>query len=165
MSGDDMLFEANKDVLEELIQLIIQINPGDFATVSPVLKSASIGQHCRHIIELYQCLLESYHVGIVAYDKRRRDHLIETDKEFALSKIQDILSNIHELDKGIILLHHIGGEDLIFKSSYLREVFYNLEHCIHHQALIKLASMDLGYIQLPESFGIARSTLIFKKQV
>jgi uncharacterized damage-inducible protein DinB len=163
MSKDVMLFEANQNVLDELIQLIRQLDQSDYAEISPVLRSSSIGQHCRHIIELYQCLLESYVVGIVSYDKRRRDHLIETDKDFALEKIQEISNSINREDKDIILVHQIGEEELMLKSSYLREVLYNLEHCIHHQALIKLACQDLNYVKLSDNFGVARSTLAFKK--
>lgn len=163
MSGDDMLFESNQNVLEELVQMILQISPNDYSAVSPVLRSASIGQHCRHIIELYQCLLENYQVGFVSYDKRKRDHKIETNKDFALSKIQEIIIAIIKPDKDFFLHHQIEEKVFILRSSYFREVLYNLEHCIHHQALIKLACQELEYLRLSESFGIARSTLAFRK--
>lgn len=164
MSKAAILFDVNQEVLEELALVMEQISEEDYAMNSPVFRSASIGQHCRHIIELYQCLLESYDSGIVCYDKRKRDYLIETDKAFALSKINDIKNCITKMDKKLVLIHQICKEDFTFQSSYFREVLYNLEHCIHHQALIKLACLELDYLHLPESFGIARSTLLFKKK-
>lgn len=159
-----MLFEANLEVLEELEELIRQVAPEDLTGISPVFKSASIGQHCRHIIELYNCLLDQYENGVISYDLRKRDISIEKDINVALSQIQNIRQRIIRPDKKVTLSHKIGDDDLHFSSSYYREVLYNLEHCIHHQALIKLACLDLGYLQLPETFGIARSTLAFKRQ-
>ncbi|MEM9648432.1 MAG: hypothetical protein AAF969_08120, partial [Bacteroidota bacterium] len=40
-----------------------------------------------------------------------------------------------------------------------REVMYNLEHTIHHHALIKVGIQFFTDIPLPESFGVAPSTL------
>lgn len=164
MSVGDMLFESNLEVLAELVDMLHQISPEDFSGTSPVFKSSSLGQHCRHIIELYNCLLDQYEKGVICYDLRKRDILIETDITVALSQIQKIAQRISKPDKDVLLIHRIGGKDIPFASSYFREVLYNLEHCIHHQALIKLACLHLGNIHLPDSFGIARSTLAFKKQ-
>ncbi|WP_373494697.1 hypothetical protein [Aquiflexum sp.] len=158
-----MLFEANLEVLEELEDMLKQIAPKDFTDISPVLKSSSIGQHSRHIIELYNCLLDQYDHGVISYDSRKRNTSIESDIAVALSHIQNIPHRINKPDKNLTLMHRIGGKDFFFESSYFREVWYNLEHCIHHQALIKLACLDLGYIQLPETFGFASSTLAFRK--
>jgi hypothetical protein len=45
----------------------------------------------------------------------------------------------------------------------LRELLYNLEHCIHHQALIKVAVLESDTIFVNENFGVARSTLNIEK--
>lgn len=165
MSGDGMLFEVNLEVLEELEDMLKKISPEDYSGISPVFKSSTIGQHCRHIIELYNCLLIQYENGDISYDLRKRDISIETDINVALSQIQNIRQGIIRPDKKVTLSHRIGEDDLYFSSSYFRELLYNLEHCIHHQAQIKLACLELGDIKLPETFGIAGSTLVFKKQV
>ncbi len=50
------------------------------------------------------------------------------------------------------------------QTNYFRELLYNLEHCIHHQALIKVAVFQLENIKVTENFGIAPSTIEYKKQ-
>ena len=40
---------------------------------------------------------------------------------------------------------------------------YNLEHAIHHHALIKVGLKIMTKIELPESFGVAPSTIQYRK--
>jgi hypothetical protein len=42
-------------------------------------------------------------------------------------------------NKKIELQQIIDNEEVRIESNYFRELLYNLEHCIHHQALIKVA--------------------------
>ena len=51
-------------------------------------------------------------------------------------------------------------DDLKVQSNYHRELAYNIEHAIHHMALIKLAiRKQCKYIVLPEHFRIVSSTV------
>ena len=46
-----------------------------------------------------------------------------------------------------------------------REILYNLEHCIHHLAIIKIGLKIIKpNFKLPENFGLADSTIRFKNQ-
>src|SRR5690606_55641 len=151
-----MLVKLNYEVLEELSDFLNQLKLEDFVEFSPVLKTSSIGQHIRHILELYECLLSQYESGIVCYDDRKRDKVLETDVDQAISKIKEIQSSIQFTDKEMLLKMFSGVDSETIRSSYFRELWYNLEHCIHHQALIKIACNSLAYISLPASFGVAR---------
>ncbi len=46
-----MLSKNCHDQLDELIDLLHQIKPRNYREISPVFRSASIGQHVRHILE------------------------------------------------------------------------------------------------------------------
>jgi hypothetical protein len=48
-------------------------------------------------------------------------------------------------------------------TNYYREVIYNLEHTIHHMALIRVGINELGNIDLPKDFGVAPSTIKYKQ--
>jgi hypothetical protein len=53
-----------------------------------------------------------------------------------------------------------GGHETILDTSLFRELAYDLEHSIHHQALIKIGLADLGEDVITEkNFGIAPSTV------
>ncbi|REG83039.1 hypothetical protein [Algoriphagus antarcticus] len=154
-----MIARLNAEVLDQLVDFLAQLKPNDFSDFSPVLKTSSIGQHVRHILELYDCLVSQYESGLVCYDHRKRDKRLETDVNLALVKIKEIQSNIRLPDKELLLKMAAGSDFETIRTSYNRELCYNLEHCIHHQALINIACNQLDYISLPASFGVARSTI------
>ena len=55
--------------------------------------------------------------------------------------------------------------DVMIDSNLAREITYNIEHIIHHMALIKIGIRDIcPYVELPEGFGIAVSTLKFRQR-
>ncbi len=130
------------------------------------LSNATIGQHTRHIIELFQELLKGYPKGIVNYDDRRRDLLLEHDISMARGAIVAILAQLFEVDKPLQLKGNYLNDqvsELSVDSTYYREVIYNLEHAIHHMAYIRIAMNELGNIQIPPAFGVAASTNRFRK--
>jgi len=46
------------------------------------------------------------------------------------------------------------------KTNALRELAYNIEHAIHHMAIIKIGINEVSpYILLPSAFGVASSTI------
>ena len=73
------------------------------------------------------------------YDKRERNTRIQTETSFAIENIALIQQNLDKKNKSIMLIQIIDGEEIRIESNYFRELLYNLEHCIHHQALIKVA--------------------------
>lgn len=146
-------------VLNDLIDFINMVTYEDYIRKSPLLSGASIGQHCRHSIELYQCLINGYAEGKINYEKRKRDILIETDKEVAINSLLAIEKSLPLTDKAMLL--ECEGE--LFQSSFQRELLYCNEHTIHHKALIRVGVNEIGGYLLPESFGVAPSTLRYRK--
>ena len=159
-----MNFIIIKHTLNELKDLLNQLSNQDFALPILYLGNSSIGEHSRHIIEMFQCLLNSYESGLLNYDERQRNNLIETDTNFAIQTIDDIIKSIEKENKNIVLNQMFYQNYVSIETNYFRELLYNLEHCIHHQALIKVAVFQLENIQLTENFGIAPSTIEYKKQ-
>ena len=75
-----------------------------------------------------------------------------------------ILNQLDKPNKFIQLQQFIDGEEILIESNYHRELLYNLEHCIHHQALIKVAILQLENILVNDNFGVARSTIEYRNQ-
>jgi len=148
-------------VFAELEELLVQLSNDEYTRCSVHLFNATIGQHVRHIVELFQCLQIGYVTGVVNYDKRKRDISIETDKGVALSTIISLVDGIHGQDKNILMEASFGSsnEVLTIQSNYLRELVYNLEHAIHHMALIRVGVNELTDIVVSERFGVAPSTI------
>lgn len=159
-----MLISSIKNSLNELIGLLNQLSKTEYANSCAELSNATIGEHTRHIIEMFQCLENQYDLGVVNYDKRERNILIQTDTACAIKHIRIIQDNLEKENKNIELQQLIDGEEIRIQSNYHRELLYNLEHCIHHQALIKVAIFQCENVSVDKNFGVARSTIEYRNQ-
>jgi hypothetical protein len=161
------LQQAVNNVFVQLAESLQQITQGEYVQPCRNLFNNTIGQHVRHIIELYQCLEKGYEPGVVNYEKRKRDHDIETDKELAGSLLLEIHSGLAKPNKELILeatYDDLSTECISISTNYFREIAYNLEHTIHHMALIRVGLAEVAAITLPDDFGVASSTVKYKKQ-
>lgn len=152
------------NTLTSLSDLLIQLNNKEYTAPVPALSNATIGQHTRHIIELFQCLLTQYNTGIINYDLRKRNSDIENDTMYAITCIKNIVEVLDLPDKNIVLQSQLKDDIVSIDSTYYRELYYNLEHCIHHQALIKVGLVDLNHIYVENEFGVAPSTIKYRTE-
>lgn len=159
-----MLIPSIKNTLNELSDLLSQLSTEDYSCPCHGLSNATIGEHTRHIIEMFQCLEKQYEGGVINYDDRKRDYRIQTDIIFAKETINSVSNQLEKSNKNLQLKQVVDGEELLIESNYNRELLYNLEHCIHHQALIKVAVLQIDTIVIDQNFGVARSTIEYRKQ-
>lgn len=155
--------------LTEIKILCERLTPRDYMESLGILSGSSLGQHIRHIVELYQAVEKSRSTSIINYDDRKRNRLIETSPQTAAIEIQILLDFLMEVtqDKNLILIGDFGKDDKEvrqIKTSLFRELAYNLEHAIHHQALIKigLVQLDLAHF-IDSDFGVAPATIRFRR--
>ena len=147
-----MLLPSIQNTLNELCNLLEQLTNDDYSQPCLALSNSSIGEHTRHSIEMFQCLEFQYESGVVNYDNRQRDKKIETDTNFAIDALKTVIENLNKPNKKIVLQQIIDGEELNIESNFDRELLYNLEHCIHHQALIKVAVLQNKNIKSKANF-------------
>jgi len=159
------LQQAIKNTFVQLNESISQLSNEQYIKPSNVLFNATIGQHVRHIIELFLCLDKGYDTGIVNYEKRKRDYTIETNKQLALELLHKIAVDIDKADKKLLLeasYDELSDEFILIETNYFREVIYNLEHTVHHMALIRVGITEVSQVTLPEGYGVASSTLKYR---
>ena len=159
-----MLIPSINKTLNELVSLLDQLSNDDFTSPCKALSNSSIGEHTRHIIEMFQCLQNQLETGVINYDNRNRDKRIQTDTFFALQCVETIKKELSAENQNLVLQQVIDGEILNIESNYFRELLYNLEHCIHHQALIKVAILQLNHLTIDANFGVAKSTIEYRKK-
>ncbi|MEZ0486358.1 DinB family protein [Fibrella aquatica] len=159
------LTAASADILAKLTNVISQLTNEQYARALPVLSGNTIGRHVRHILEFYELLVKSPQTGRLNYDQRQRDLPLERQADEALRRIGHLNVLIHQLnlDQPLLLeadLSVAGAGTLCLTSSIARELLYNMEHAIHHMALIQVAVQHaFSGIDLPPHFGIAYSTV------
>lgn len=165
------LTRACDTILDQLQDVVTQISANDFAKPSVALSNATVGQHLRHTLEFFLCLENGFRNGVINYDNRAHDKLIETDKYIALNAIRKVrefvVSTIIDVSLRLEVGYDRHTEDCVtIQTNYFRELTYNIEHAVHHMALIKIGIREVaGYVQLPRDFGIAVSTLRHKDAV
>lgn len=156
-----------KNTLLLLSETIQQLTVTQYHQPCNQLSKSSIGQHCRHVIELYIELLNGYETGNVNYDKRQRNLVLETQNDQAIIEIQLIMDNIQKPNKDLQLICTLEQEKKeIFQIStnYFRELIYNLEHTVHHMALIRIGIHEITNLEIPESFGVAAATIQYRRE-
>lgn len=157
------LYQATLQLLADGRNYLAAINPIQYQQPIGILSNSSIGQHSRHWIEFFQCLIGQLldQRTAICYDDRVRDLQLESNPEVALQALNQIEEGLQRLnlDQSLTLKAQVSEEALFFASSFSREVWYAIEHAIHHLAIIKIGWKALGEMpDLPTDFGIAYST-------
>jgi hypothetical protein len=67
------LQQAIKNVFVQITDSLQQLTDQQYQQPSATLSNATIGQHLRHVIELFMCLNQGYITGTVNYEQRKRD--------------------------------------------------------------------------------------------
>lgn len=161
------LQQAVNNVFVQLADTLQQLTPEEYVKPCNTLFNNTIGQHVRHIIELFQCLEKGYDSNSVNYEKRPRDIAIESNKQLASELLEDIFKELDRPNKELILeacYDEHSTKAITITTNYYREIAYNLEHTIHHMALIRVGITEVSRIQLSDDFGVASSTVKYRKQ-
>jgi hypothetical protein len=96
---------------------------------------------------------------------------MENDKVIALHTIHQIQEfiNANQYNKMLKLeVGYLPDNDAFetINTNYQRELVYNIEHAVHHMAIMKIGIKEVAaYINLPADFGIAISTIRYKEAV
>lgn len=165
------LHNACTNILSQLTDLLTQLKDDDFRKSSTTLNGATIGQHLRHTLEFFLCLEKGLQRGVVNYDKRDHDHAIETEKVIAREVLLRIGNSISSQTEDVPLTlevsYHLREEAATtIPSSFYRELVYNIEHAVHHMAIMKIGIREIApYVVLPNDFGVAASTIRHLKKV
>ncbi|MDI1233500.1 MAG: hypothetical protein PSX81_04410 [bacterium] len=157
-----MLKEISKKQLLELKLILNQVKDSDYSKTLSILEDGTIGRHVRHVLEFYECLFFSNTEETVCYDDRKRNLKLEESARFAADYIDQIIDRIEQLgiNKRLLLKSKFEQSEVLMESSLYREITYNIEHTVHHLAIIRIAiSYELKYINLSKTFGYAASTI------
>ncbi|CAD7808946.1 hypothetical protein CHRY9390_01915 [Chryseobacterium aquaeductus] len=164
MNRDESVYAILHEILNEQQDLLRKISPEIYTHQIPSLDGSTIGGHTRHIIEFLEVLLNSYHTNQINYDDRQRNLELEKNPEKAIQIISEILAGINLPNKNLIINQTVGTISLEIPTNFFRELLYNIEHCIHHQALIKVAFNEIKISHLlNKNFGIAPSTIQYRE--
>ncbi len=162
---------ATSAISEQTLHLLTQLTPEQYAQPMQVFHGATLGQHFRHILEFYVCLLDGTLTGVVDYGSRRRQQLLETDPQAAASLFEVVAAGIQRLDEHeplTTMSEFSNAASAIrpnYSSSVGRELMYAYDHAVHHLALIRIG-LESAFpdIVFEENLGVAPSTVKWREQ-
>ena len=155
-----------QELLLQLRDVLENLSNTQYAAPVELLSGASIGQHVRHIVEFFEELALGYENGTINYDRRNRNHLLEINRYLAIQLLSGMMFAVDRPDKDLLLVAHLSSTDaepVVIRTNYFRELLYNIEHMVHHMALLRIGINEVAEIELPGHFGVAASTLKFRQ--
>jgi len=155
-----------RTLLCQMEELLLALTDEQYGKKLRVLSNASLGQHTRHILEFFIELNTGYETGLVNYDNRKRDYNLEISRATAIDQINALIAGLEKEDKILTLAADYGQDQdctIRVSTNYQRELVYNLEHMVHHMALLRIGIQAQSGIRLPEDFGVALSTIKYRK--
>ncbi|CAM9300025.1 unnamed protein product [Heterosigma akashiwo] len=151
--------------------LVKQLSVEHYGAICPLV-GASIGGHMRHTLDHYSKLMgKMLHQGgslstsPIQYDLRERGTSVESEKEAALEKIDELCSQITKINAEdlqvktkVAFMLSGDGEQHAFDSNLGRELGFVTHHAIHHNSMCKVIAANLGYSDFASGLGVAPST-------
>ena len=162
------LIHASQTILNQVKQLVEQLSDEEYRQMLDVFSGATVGQHMRHIIEFYECVLNCGIVEVVNYDLRQRNLTLEVSTSAAGLAIDNLLLKLEDgfADRKIIVEGVLGGALNKVESTTMRELLYAIEHAVHHMAILKIGIITtFTHVKLAPHFGVAESTIRYKEGI
>ena len=167
----DSLLAVIDDIFSQIKGYLSQIDEDQYSEKLEIFSGSSIGQHTRHIIEFFMCLTKQLESQTINYDTRDRRKDIEENPQVASEELDQLSYLLGRISAPVTLQlvtcygHHHSGHTQI-ETTLERELLYNIEHAVHHLAMIKIGLKAVfPQVDLPDNFGVAQSTLSFRKQL
>jgi hypothetical protein len=163
------LQDVSIEILSQLIDMTKQFSKEEYTRSLDLLSANSVGRHLRHILEFYDLAVRAGNTGKLNYDKRERNLILENDPREAVSKMKELIMLMRMMKEDMVLKLEASysadaSNDVRITTTFYRELLYNVEHAVHHMAIMAIAvKIDFKHISLSENFGIAYSTVKHKQ--
>lgn len=161
------LIQTNITWLEQAVSLLSQLSDRTYKNSPAGQGRHRVGGHLRHILEFYECFFDGIASGVIDYDARKRNVLVEESRSYAAQTALGVIHKLEWLRKAndaaavFVRMEDALGADIsdsLLASSVERELQMLSSHTIHHFALIAMTLSAHGEA-VHEDFGMAPSTL------
>lgn len=161
--------EGNKEIIHQINYLLDSIDNQSYTKSLDIFNGSSIGQHFRHILDFYLCLIKGTEDQTIDYAKRDRNALAETSVLYVREAFAQIAADIDHLSEekkvevwGDFSKHQDHARPLV-QSSIGRELMFAHDHAIHHLAIIKIGIRQaLPELYIDDTLGVAPSTVKYR---
>ena len=162
---------ANVEAIDQGLALIESLTPETYQYRAKPIVASTIGEHFRHILDMYFALIEGLPEQQVDFNRRRRGASVESDLCVAREELQSIrawLLGLAENDDAPINMISevtLGDTSTVqIRSSLARELIFTSSHAVHHYALIGVIA-KMQDVTVDNSLGLAAATATYQRQI
>ena len=170
-AGTRVIDEAHENVLilRQQITLLQDLDDATYRCDVAAMMMSSVGAHVRHNLDHYQRFFVGLDTGVVDYDARQREKVLEIDRLAALTATRSICGRLAELTQvqGAANLRVCCNRDQGTQqatSSVIRELDFLRSHTVHHYAIIAVLCR-IQNVAVAQNFGVAPSTLRYRAEL
>jgi len=164
------IVKGNIESLDQMISFIDSLSDTEYQHTAKPWFDSSIGQHLRHILDLFLALMNNVEAE-VNYDIRRRGAPVESSRQIGLKELNDIrcwaASLNDEMVSKEIIVHTETGlssqQTDAFKSSFGRELCFASSHLVHHLAIMAAIAKISGK-EVDAKLGLAPATATYVRE-
>ena len=169
----ESVIQGNLEALDQGLKLVESLTDEQYTYVAKPFVTSNIGQHFRHLVDLFLAVVNGAEKHEINYDDRRRGALIESSRAAAVDELKHIKSwmldlakepyKVAQAEETLRLKTEVTLNDtasVTFKSTLLRELVFTSSHAVHHFALINIIAKMQG-VQTDQAFGVAPATASF----
>ncbi len=157
------MIDAIEKNLHRGIQLLNCISNDEYnnKTIAPYY--SSIGVHVRHILDVFDCVLDGIESGNINLINRKRNELAENYTQHGIAYFDEILRRLKLMEKEdfnkIVMVTDDLGLGIVSSNYTLGGILIQAHsHAIHHFASVGYVISQLG-IELPDTdFGFNPTT-------
>lgn len=149
--------------LEKGKYLLENIDDAIYSDKSIAPYFSSIGEHLRHVLDTFTCVLKGMELGSINLTDRDRNYNVENYTNCGLEYFDKVINQLKKIDtsqlsKRIQLIDDLGSGCCAVNSTYEAVLMQAHSHAIHHFATVGYTMYALN-IYLPlDSFGVNATT-------
>lgn len=156
------IIQSNLKTLQKTSLLLSNLTNEELCndTVSPY--NSSLGCHIRHILDFYDCVLNTNSENKIDLTARKRNNAVETNCEIAVQYLNRIIDKLQNIDckaeEKVFVIDDLGIGKLEIHYTYGALFAQANSHAIHHYAIINYILDNLGIVMPDHEFGYNPTT-------
>ena len=162
------IINGSIESLDQMIEFIKGLSDESYKTAPKPLFDSSIGQHLRHILDVYMAIINADDFEKINYDIRRRGLALETVRTEGLIELNVVRHWLVNLDEDSLILPTTVHTEVSvcseqpaqMVSSIGRELCFASSHLTHHLAIMAAVAKFLGH-KVSAEVGVAPTTATF----
>lgn len=160
------VIKGNVEGLDQGIALLTAMTDEQYCMRAKPHMHSCIGEHLRHVLDLYYALKDNIAAKMIDYDMRRRGALVESCRLTGLLELRQIKAWLltlqpHMMNDKLIMSTEVSvvhTDVAQVETSLIRELIFVSTHAVHHYALMDI-SAKLCDFATPKNMGVAPATL------